>query len=346
MTPTHTENVTTDVTLLDKKAETAAFRPFKIGGTLIAVVVMAALLFASLAPAPPPKAKPLPPPPVANGISAAAMADLNLKTKKSLYAWVPNPGGAEIQIVRAKDGKKVGSVGVGKGPQAVTFTPNGKYALVPCSENGYVIQDPKPGSLYVIRVSDRKRVACLPMGYNPLAAAVSPDGKLAFVSCLYSDWICAIDTATWRIVRIYTDPALQQPRGLAVSPDSSKLFVLNTAPGNISRLAIPNGLVEKTAPAGQCPYGITLSPNGLTAFVSNQYGENISILDTSTLKRRILGVGNAPKNLRLSADGLRLFVENASDKNLYEVDVTGGKVVGKAPSSLYPLAFAALANTP
>ena len=92
-------------------------------------------------------------------------------TEDADYLFVANPSSGEVTIVDIESRKVIAVVGVGRSPQFVTMTPDGRYALVLNQESG---------DMAVIRVAaiaaGRGRSAPLftmvPVGSKPVAAAV------------------------------------------------------------------------------------------------------------------------------------------------------------------------------
>jgi YVTN family beta-propeller protein len=74
----------------------------------------------------------------------------------------------------------------------VTFTPDGKYVLLPDRMNDIRVYDS----------AARKQVASIPVAGNPGGIVVSPDGKQAFVACQGSNDVKVIDTATWKVTKV------------------------------------------------------------------------------------------------------------------------------------------------
>ena len=116
---------------------------------------------------------------------------------------------------------------------------------------------------------------------NPHDIALTPDGKLAYVTCGGADHVLVIDIAK-ALALIEKTPAAARPAlrsKLGLSPQ----FV-------VARIAV-----------GSNPYGIVMAPDGRRVFVANRLGDSISVIDTAT--RRTLS--EAPLGQSSSIDPLR-----------------------------------------
>ncbi|MDY9927291.1 PKD domain-containing protein, partial [Methanosarcina sp.] len=74
------------------------------------------------------------------------------------------------------------------------------------------------------------------------------------------------------------------PRGVAVSPDGSKVYVANSGNSAISVINTATDTVTKTVDVGSAPYGVSVTPDGAKAYVANQNSNTVSVIDTATNK--------------------------------------------------------------
>ncbi len=85
------------------------------------------------------------------------------------------------------------------------------------------------------------------------------------------------------------------PVAVAVSPDGSCVYVVNSADGSVSVLDTDTGTVTATVAVGREPFGIALTVDGRLAYVANSGDDSVSVID---LSRRVVlatvGVGKAP----------------------------------------------------
>ncbi|HLZ09322.1 MAG TPA: YncE family protein, partial [Chloroflexota bacterium] len=153
--------------------------------------------------------------------------------------WSVNPAVDTVSVIRTDKNQVIADIHVGDEPQNVALSPNGQFAFV---------TNTAAGSVTVIRIQngnpDRFRAAVderagrngeIKTGSEPWNVVMTPDGRHAFVSNSGDDTITVID-ARRRSVRatidlrdsVCNDPDRErhfQPRGLAVTADSRKLYV-------------------------------------------------------------------------------------------------------------------------
>ncbi len=147
--------------------------------------------------------------------------------------WAVNPSDDSVSVIRPDNNTQLAKISVGDEPQAVALTPDNKLAY---------IANAAGNSVSIIRINDpawgafsASVIATLTTGAEPWNVAVSPDGRRAFVANSMQDTITVINTADQTIighVDLRNTPGADvdfhrhfQPRGLAVTADSSKLYV-------------------------------------------------------------------------------------------------------------------------
>ncbi|MEA2194239.1 MAG: hypothetical protein QOG42_673, partial [Solirubrobacteraceae bacterium] len=157
--------------------------------------------------------------------------------------WSVNPGADTVSVIRTDTNTEIRRIGVGDEPQSVALSGDGRRAFV---------ANAAAGTVAIIRIFDRRParfragvVRRLTTGAEPWNVVVSPDSRRAFVANSSQDTITVIDVARQRIIGDVNlragrcgDPARArhfQPRGLAVTRDSRKLYVTSflafTRPG-------------------------------------------------------------------------------------------------------------------
>src|SRR5262249_23380943 len=100
-----------------------------------------------------------------------------------------------------------------------------------------------------------------------------------------------------------------EPWGVAILPDASKVYVANTVSGTVSVLTRnAKGKLQAPAlhvPVGTEPYGLALTPNGTRLYVTNARSNSVSVIDTATdtVVKTIANVGFEPRGLAITNDG-------------------------------------------
>src|SRR5439155_21011633 len=134
---------------------------------------------------------------------------------------------------------RLAKITVGDEPQSVALTPDNQYAYVANAASGTVtaikINDPAWGTFNAVVDTSVGNNGHLTTGAEPWNIVCSPDGKRVFVANSGQDTITVINTTTKTILghvdlrnSLANDPDRSrhfQPRGLAVTADSSKLYV-------------------------------------------------------------------------------------------------------------------------
>jgi YVTN family beta-propeller protein len=165
--------------------------------------------------------------------------------------WVVNPGGDNVVVIGAKSNKVLKRIKVGDEPQGVAVDPNNRYAYVANAAAGTVtvirIKNPKPSRFNASVARDLGKKGKFVTGAEPWNIVASPDGRRIYVANSSQDSISVIDATRKtkgkkrkkRLVspRLLGGLALRgsacsrdvnlhfQPRGLAVTKNSKKLFV-------------------------------------------------------------------------------------------------------------------------
>ena len=209
--------------------------------------------------------------------------------------WVVNPGGDSVSVIRTDRNEVIETIRVGDEPQSIAVDPNNRYAFT---------ANAAAGTVSVIRISNASRsnfrarsIGSLRTGSEPWNIVSSPDGRRIFVSNSGQDTVSVIDARNPRVIG-YVDlrnsrcnnPDRErhfQPRGLAVTKGSSKLYVTGflafTRPGGrqaddngkegvVCRLSIDtsSGDIDDYSPRKR----ITLAPR-VTGFTVDSTGDGV-----------------------------------------------------------------------
>lgn len=181
-------------------------------------------------------------------------------------------------------------------------------------------------------------------GVGPVGdIALSPDGRYAYVTASRGDraggaWaVKVVDTATNAVTKTIGDLADVVPSSLAVSPDSSRLYVadrdaaaicvVDIAEGSPTRNRIIDSLrLEGSLPVGYgTPTTIALSPNGsrLYALMTDR-----AVLIVDPASRMLVGTVSGGDSIAMFASGERIYV--CADDRLGQTNVTAGVVILEA----------------
>ena len=195
-----------------------------------------------------------------------------------------------------------------------------------------------------VRTSDDHNAPPAPIttvtGVGPVRdIALSPDGRYAYVAASRPDrpdaWmVTVVDTTTNAVTKTIGDLADVVPASLAVSPDSSRLYVadrnaaaicvLDIGAGSATRNRIIDSLrLEGSLPVGYgTPTAIALSPNGSRLY-AQMTDPAVLIVDPDT--RVLVGTVSGGDSIAMFAAGERIYV--CADDRLGHTNVTAGVVI-------------------
>jgi DNA-binding beta-propeller fold protein YncE len=232
-------------------------------------------------------------------------------------------------------------------PSGVSFTPDGKLALVANRASGTISVLGIDGTN--VRLAQSVKV-CEPAD-QVCDVAVSPDGKLALASVRMGSYLALLHiengtvTATGRKIS-----AFGQAYRVVITPDGDLGLTAGSGFGNGSDVDAVSVIDLKAAqprtidyiPIGVAPESIEISPDGklLAAVViegSNQPKDDprhsqagalviLSRKDRSFVKTQRLAVGRIPEGVAFTSDGKHLVVQCHPDRELRIFEVNGGIV--------------------
>jgi YVTN family beta-propeller protein len=213
-------------------------------------------------------------------------------------------------------------------PASGTFTVNspsfplvGNYALTAYNASWQQC-GPYPFSGYTGQLSGP--VASIPVGNNPVAIAITPDGSQAVVLNQTDNTVSVIDLATHPpAIAVNPIPVGNGAFAIAITPDGSQAVVINQADNTVSVINLatnPPTISGSPVAVGNNPVAIAITPNGSQALVLNQADNTVSVIDLATNPPTISGspvaVGNNPVGIAITPDGSRALVINQNDGTL------------------------------
>jgi YVTN family beta-propeller protein len=154
--------------------------------------------------------------------------------------------------------------------------------------------------------------------------------------------VSVIDTSTATVIKTFSAGG-SAPRGLALSPDRSKLYVSNFScgspcQGTLTVFDTTSFALLATVPVGNNPAGVAVTPDGSRVYVANWglpgsgAGTTISVIDTSnyTVIKTIGGLAPGPWYLAMNRSGTRLYVTSHStypDGAVTMIDVASNTIL-------------------
>jgi YVTN family beta-propeller protein len=151
--------------------------------------------------------------------------------------------------------------------------------------------------------------------------------------------LTVIDTVTrTRLATIPLETACagcSLPRGLAVTPDGSRVFAANKVSGTVSVIDALTRTIVGSLPLGPAAVGppsLAMAPDGSRLYVLN--GNTLRVFDTHTLtpvRTLPIKTGTLTTDLLLSPDGGRFYVMDLSYQRVAVVDPSSGAVLNSLP---------------
>ncbi|MFD0009123.1 beta-propeller fold lactonase family protein [Streptomyces sp. NPDC127178] len=176
-------------------------------------------------------------------------------------------------------------------------------------------------------------------------AAAQAVRTLAYVTNVIPGTVSVIDTAT--NTRIGTIPVGDEPVGVAVSPNGTRVYVTNSGSNNVSVIDTATNTRIGTIPVGDEPVGVAVSPDNSRVYVTNSGSNNVSVINTATnTVIAALTVGNSPQNVAVDPDGTRVYVTNTGSNNVSVINTTTNPptVLNPIPVGNSPWDVAAVAS--
>lgn len=176
-------------------------------------------------------------------------------------------------------------------------------------------------------VTNKAVTPTIPVGDSPYDEAISPDGSTLYVSCLSSNDVYVINTATNSFITKI--PVGQRPAGLVLSPNGSALYVVNIDGNSVSVINTATNTVSTTIHGiGTDPIRAAISPDGSKLYVSAQQSNDVTVINTATFaKIAVIPVGGFPQGLVTNADGSYLFVANQNSFNITVIRTSDNTMV-------------------
>jgi YVTN family beta-propeller protein len=86
-------------------------------------------------------------------------------------------------------------------------------------------------------------------------------------------------------------PVDKNPQGIAIDPNTHKVYVTNTFPNTVSVINREEGkVVENITGLGGLPSGIAIDPNTHTAYVANSDSNTLSVIDGTSNYNTLIGL--------------------------------------------------------
>ena len=193
------------------------------------------------------------------------------------------------------------------------------------SHTAYVINN-NSNSVTPIDTATNTAGAPIALGGSPIAVAITPDGKTAFVTTQANSdpstgSVTPIDTATntpGTPIPIGTEPA-----AVAISPDGKTAYLATAeGAGMLTPIDIATSTVGTPIPIlGGLPVAVAITPDGETAYVANVNENSVTPIDLATNTADApITVGTEPAAIAITPDGKTAYVANDLSGSVTPID--------------------------
>lgn len=189
-------------------------------------------------------------------------------TPDNKYILVSNWCTYDLNIISVESQKIVKTLKIGRYPRGIATSTDSKFAYI--AEMG--------GSrIHVIDLQDFS-VTYIPIGANPRAIVISPDGATMYVTLNLSGKVAAWDLIANRMLGTVTTG--KSARSLAISSDGSALFVVNFTSDTVSKVRTSDLKTIQTIKVCDEPIGVTFDIPTQRTWVAC-YGGSIKVFDNN-----------------------------------------------------------------
>lgn len=145
-------------------------------------------------------------------------------------------------------GSKITHVSIGKQPEAIDLSPDGKEAWAGLNAEGMV---------EIVDTTTYKSVAKIDIGGRPYRVKFTPDGKSVVCTMIQSKELLIIDAVTRKEVKKIKLESV--PLGIVFSADGKTAFISAVEPDVVLRVNLETGEVTGRVETGKVPDGIAVA---------------------------------------------------------------------------------------
>lgn len=174
----------------------------------------------------------------------------------------------------------------GSSNSLLDLTPDGRRLAVANADQGTVS---------VVDVAGRKKLAELPVGDHPEGVSWVGNGPLVLVTVWGDDKLVWVDADAGKVVA--TLPVADEPYGVVVTKDGTRAYVTHDYPGTVAEVDVAARKVLRTFKAGACVRGLALSPDEKTLYATEFYTAKLVSIDRASGKVLDSWTGQETENL-------------------------------------------------
>ncbi|HSW06984.1 PQQ-dependent catabolism-associated beta-propeller protein [Aquabacterium sp.] len=238
-------------------------------------------------------------------------------------AYVSSEKDDAITLIDVKTLAVKGTIATCKRGRHVQRAPDGTLLVACTDSNAADVIDPATG----------KSLRRIPLGDEPEAFDLSPDGKTIYVSNEDEGEASFIDAASGK--KLKAVKVGKEPEGVKVSADGKTLYVTSEVASLVHVIDVASAKVVKNIKVGKRPRRMTITPDGKELWVTNELDASVSIVTIAdhsvagTLKFQVKGARAediTPVGITMTRDGKRAFVSLGKANHVAFIDVPARKV--------------------
>jgi YVTN family beta-propeller protein len=186
----------------------------------------------------------------------------------------------------------------------------------------------------------------MPTGLGPHEAAVSPDGKRAYVADdgAYNVFregsrsgpgktITVLDLAERKVTATWDLGEYTQPHGIVASRDGKSLWVTVEGAKAVIELETSTGKVRKAWKTGQdVGHMVAVTPDETKLYVANIGSGNVTLIDRRTDAVTHVATGEGAEGIDVSFDGKEVWIANRGANTVTVLSTTSDKEIASFPS--------------
>jgi YVTN family beta-propeller protein len=205
--------------------------------------------------------------------------------------FVANEDAALTSVVDIESGAVVERIAVGREPEGVAVAPNGRWVLV---------SNESDNSVSVIDTRTLEVLKSVRVGQRPRDMAFTRDSGTAYVSGEFDASLYRMRVPGGEPVqRVLQLRKEARPMAIVLDERRSRLYMSTGRGGTVAVIDVagpkPEPKLLAEVPVGTRPWGIALSQDGRWLYTANGPSDDVSIVDTSTLRAvKRVPVGRSP----------------------------------------------------
>ena len=247
-------------------------------------------------------------------------------TQDGRTVYVSGDGSSSVDVIDTATDKVVKAIDVGKSPNGIALTSDDRLLLVT------VYGDDR---IAFVDTATKTVVATTAVP-KPHTVAISPDGKLAYVTAQQPGQfgLAVIDVAKHSIVR--TLPLDKTPRDGEFGYDGKMFYFTQAGVSSVQALDPASEKIVAHIPTGVSPHFVGYPRGAAFGIVIVQGPGELLLFDPATnTPVRSVAVGKQPHWAATSGDGKTAYVTNEGSNDFTIIDLATGKTrtiaVGNAP---------------